>query len=172
MARTESKSVSVAPAMEQEAIQKHEMFGWTLLSSQEVLSKESHLKEKGGDLWSVTTTTNYVKLVFQRDVEMPLISEIKELEEQYWENYRIYQNYPSIIPGKFILIAGGLITVGGVVSIFEYGFFKGIGPLAIGLAIFCARHFLSYLPKKKKADAAIQRCLEIEKKIGAMGLSA
>ena len=172
MARTESKTLSVAPAREQEAIQKHEMFGWTLLSSQEVLSKESHLKEEGGDLWSVTTTTNYVKLVFQRDLDMPQITEVKKLEEQYWKDYRIYQNYPSIIPGKVILIAGGLITAGGIVVMTQSGFLDGIGPLAIGLAIFCARHFLSYVPKKKKADAAIQSCLEIEKKIGAMGLNA
>ncbi len=141
MARMESKSVSVAPAMEQEAIEKHELFGWTLLNSQEVLSKESHLKEEGGDLWNVTTTTNYVKLVFQRNLEMPQIAEIKKLEEKYWNNYEIYKNHPSILPGKFVLIAGGLMIGGGIAG-FSSGVGSGIACIALGLAIFAARQLL------------------------------
>ncbi len=165
MARTESKSITVAPTEEQEAITKHELFGWTLQSSQEVLSQESHLKDEGGDLWSVTTTTNYVKLVFSRDMEIPRLAEIRKLEEEYWRNLRVYKQYPSFIPGKAILIICGVPLAAGIISLSDGEVLTGLAFLAFSIGVFCARHFLFYTPKKKKAEEALQVCLKIEKNV-------
>ncbi len=87
MARTESKTMQVHPMEEQAAIETMQRFGWSLLSSQEVHVKDSHLENKlglfGESLVSVTETTHYVKLVFSRDLDMPNIDKLRELERQY-----------------------------------------------------------------------------------------
>jgi hypothetical protein len=85
----ESKSITVAPSEEQQVIRKHEQFGWILKSSQEIYNKDSHLESRFSGLYNVTTTKNYVKLVFQRDTEMPQRDRIQSLENQYWQ---LYQN--------------------------------------------------------------------------------
>lgn len=82
MARMESKSVRVAPAAEQITIDRYQKFGWVLLGSQEVFNRDSHLEEGApGTINSVTETTHFVKLVFQRDMDMPYYNKIKELDE-------------------------------------------------------------------------------------------
>lgn len=84
MARMESKSVRVAPAAEQSTIDRYQKFGWVLLGSQEVFNRDSHLEEGApGTINSVTETTHFVKLVFQRDMDMPYYNKIKELDEQF-----------------------------------------------------------------------------------------
>jgi len=42
MASMESKSVKIHPDLEQEIIAKHELFGWRLVSSQEIMSQTSY----------------------------------------------------------------------------------------------------------------------------------
>lgn len=84
MARMESKSVRVPPAAEQSTIDRYQKFGWVLLGSQEVFNRDSHLEEGApGTIKSVTETTHFVKLVFQRDMDMPYYGKIKELDEQF-----------------------------------------------------------------------------------------
>ena len=84
MARMESKSVRVSPAAEQITIDRYQKFGWVLLGSQEVFNRDSHLEEGApGTINSVTETTHFVKLVFQRDMDMPYYDKIKELDEQF-----------------------------------------------------------------------------------------
>ena len=104
MGKMESKSVTAAPSEEQTIIEKHELFGWELKSSQEVLSRDSHLENRGDDLYNVTTTQNYVKLVFQRDADSPLAAKARTVEDEYWRLYprtqpavgviSWFQNYP------------------------------------------------------------------------------
>ncbi len=48
MSIIESKSIKVAPALEQEIIDKHEMFGWTLTNSQEIHSQVGQHDSIGG----------------------------------------------------------------------------------------------------------------------------
>ncbi len=88
MARTESKPMQVHPMEEQAAIETMRRFGWSLLSSQEVHLKDSHLENKlglfGENLVSVTETTHYVKLAFSRDLDLANLDKLRELERQYY----------------------------------------------------------------------------------------
>lgn len=79
MARIESKSITCKPAQENSTIEKYQRFGWTLESSQEIYNKDSHVEGN----FSVTETTNYVKLVFKRDKDMPYYNQIVALENKY-----------------------------------------------------------------------------------------
>ena len=83
MARLEKKSITCKPYEENDTIHKFEKFGWTLESSQEVYNKDSHVEGRFGKNYSVTETTNYVKLVFSRDKDMPYYEEITKLETEY-----------------------------------------------------------------------------------------
>ena len=84
MGKIESKSITVAPDEEQDIIAKYELFGWELKSTQEVLSRDSHLENRGDDLYNVTTTQNYVKLMFQRDADSPVAAKARPVEDEYW----------------------------------------------------------------------------------------
>lgn len=83
MARLEKKSITCRPVEENSTIQRFERFGWTLESSQEVYNKDSHIEKRFDANYSVTETTNYVKLVFSRDKDMPYYNEISALEAKY-----------------------------------------------------------------------------------------
>lgn len=97
----ESKSVQVHPASENSTIDLWQNFGWTLQNSQEVNTAESHLERRGDDLYSVTNTQNYVKLVFQRDTSMPNYARIKELEGKYAEILNSEPSRPRFDFGDF-----------------------------------------------------------------------
>ena len=71
MANDETKSVTTSHEEEQMIIEKHEQFGWSLHSSQEVLSQTAHSTDMGYYVQHTTTTTNYVKLIFKRDRDFP-----------------------------------------------------------------------------------------------------
>lgn len=166
MARMESKSISVLPNEEQEAIQKHEMFGWILKSSQEIFNQSTKQEARGDEIWNVTTTTNYIKLLFQRDMDMPSIDRIRPLEEEYWNNFKASKYPPSKLPGKVIC---GLSIVLVFVGFLNISSGEGAGPILSGIlfilaaaGILAARHFLSYVPQNKKWIAAVDRCKEIE----------
>lgn len=80
----EFKSITVNPNGEQRAIHSYACFGWNLVSSQEIYAKDSHLERRLGRLYSVTQTTNYVKLVFERDPSaLPNYAQLRELEKRY-----------------------------------------------------------------------------------------
>lgn len=83
MARLEKKSVTCKPYEENDTIHKFEKFGWTLESSQEVYNKDSHIEGRFDGNYSVTETTNYVKLLFSRDKDMPYYDKITELETKF-----------------------------------------------------------------------------------------
>ena len=87
MANDETKSVTTSHEEEQMIIEKHEQFGWSLHSSQEVLSQTAHSTDMGYYVQHTTTTTNYVKLIFKRDRDFPHAREIRPLEDEYWENF-------------------------------------------------------------------------------------
>ncbi len=76
-------SKKVSTAQEQATIDLKTKFGWKLKSSQEINNTDSHLERRGDELYSVTTKENYVKLVFERDKNMPNYRRIVELERKY-----------------------------------------------------------------------------------------
>jgi hypothetical protein len=96
MERTESVVVSVAPQYENEKIQEMGGFGWNLQGRQEIMG---HLREAEapdslaasvfqGAMDGATSTVrvtydHYVKLHFVRDLNMPNIARIQELEREY-----------------------------------------------------------------------------------------
>ena len=134
MARTESKSLTCHPAAEQDVINMHQKFHWSLLNSQDVKTATTGL-EKGGwlddNVYSVTRTEHYVKLSFSRDLDTPNLSEIKKLESAYFGLPAPY--YPALFPIHIILW--------GVLTLF-YG---------LGIVVWLAYLFMYYNPKTAEA---------------------
>ena len=119
-------------------------FHWSLLSSQEIKTVDSHLEQRGDTVYSVTSTENYVKLVFSRDLELPNLSKIKQLEDEYFsiKNPRVV--LPPLVPlGLF----GGIVLLG---LTFLYG---------IGILIYLAYYFIYYAPKKKEMEGPISSAI-------------
>ena len=136
MPRWESTSLSVAPEKEQEAIETYQSFGWELRSSQEIFNKDSHQEARGDSIYSVTETTNYVKLVFQRDKDMPYYNEVCEIENKYFDLLNrkpIYYcgNAPIVIGALFLLPGAFFLYVGAQYS----GTSSGAALLIMGLII-------------------------------------
>lgn len=80
----ESKSMKVSVGEEQKCIDTMQCFGWSCISTQEINSKESHMERRGDDVYSVTTSENYVKLMFQRDTNHPYYNELVSCEKKYY----------------------------------------------------------------------------------------
>ena len=76
-------SKKVRPNEEQATINIMSCFGWSVKSSQEINSKESHLERRGDEIYSVSTKENYVKLLFERNTEMKNYAQISQLEQKY-----------------------------------------------------------------------------------------
>jgi len=119
MARTESISIQVHPKDEQEQINVMQKFHWSLLSSQEVKTVDSHLERRGDTIYSVTNAENYVKLVFSRDLDLPNLGEIKRIEQAYFS--LPLPKFPKLFPGGLgIWIVLAFFTVGIVAWPFYY----------------------------------------------------
>lgn len=84
MARSETKTLKVHPNDEQPTIDLMQRFHWSLLSSQHVKTKDSHIERRGDDLYSVTETEHYVNLVFTRDIDIANYHQICALESEYF----------------------------------------------------------------------------------------
>ncbi len=84
----EIKTMDVDNSQEAEAIEFYLQFGWNLKSSQRVYNQDSHLERRGDSIYSVTNTTNYTKLVFERDKNGPHYEEIVALENEFYSCYR------------------------------------------------------------------------------------
>lgn len=124
----ENKSISVLPAQEQAQIDLWADFGWDLKSSQEIFNRDSHLEGRSSGTYSVTTTTNYVKLVFTRDTNMKNYNEIAAIEREFDSLHEHKIPGPNL-NGKWIL------------SFLFFG---------IGLVLFI---LLKLINMKKKKDA-------------------
>jgi len=104
MERTESKSISVVPSEEQYFIDTMQVFHWNLKSSQEVRTADSHLERRGDTVYSVTNTTNYIKLVFERPYDFPNREKLIQLEEEFFRmNYERKSSPVSLIVIAIIL---------------------------------------------------------------------
>lgn len=102
----ESKSLTVPPSLENSTIDLWQTFGWELKSTQEIFNRNT---VDLGDS-TETTTTNYIKLAFQRDTSIPNYARIKELEAEY---HAILDSEPSDLSKAFeiktILIIGVIL---------------------------------------------------------------
>ncbi|MCG2720465.1 MAG: hypothetical protein L6290_00395 [Thermodesulfovibrionales bacterium] len=134
MARTESKSMQVHPAEEQKLIELMQKFHWSLLSSQEVKTKDSHLEQNwsGDKIMSVTETEHYIKLVFSRDLDLRNLQEIKKIENKFFSLST--PEYPKLFPVSIWMWAIGALVYG------------------IGIIGWLIYFFVSYKPKKDMAD--------------------
>jgi hypothetical protein len=131
MPRTESKSIQVHPNDEQSMIEFMQKFGWNLLSTQEIKTKDSHLEQRGDSIYSVTESEHYVKLAFSRDLDMPHLKEIKEIENEY-----LNLPNPPPVPKVFPMwaLAVTVLTCGA------------------GLLVWLIYYLAFYKPKKQAAD--------------------
>mgnify|MGYP007101875896 CR=1 FL=1 len=127
MARLESKSVTCSPESENSTIDLYQEFGWVLQSSQEVFNKDSHLEDRSGTTYSVTQTTNYVKLIFSRDKDMPYYEQIAQLERDY---FSVKEVYPSKAGKVITMILGLVFTAIGALATWGNGG-EGFGPIFI-----------------------------------------
>mgnify|MGYP004568849089 CR=1 FL=1 len=145
MARLESTSLSVSPSMEQETIEIHQKFGWELKSSQEIFNKDSHNEVRGDYVYNVSETTNYVKLVFQRDKDMPYYNEICEIETKYYNtlNSKPLNSYSGVL-----MVIGIIITLLGVFFLLSRSLWP-IPIIALGIFIIIMR---IKVKKGKKAE--------------------
>ena len=102
----ETKTLKVANSAEESTISLMQQFGWSLLSSQDVNNTDSHLENRNGSIYSVTTSEKYVKLVFNRDKDMANYSQIVKLENEY---YSIINSEPRISPIDVKIALTGLV---------------------------------------------------------------
>lgn len=145
MARTESFSCQVHPSDEQSQINLMQKFHWNLLSSQEIKVKDSHLESRGDSLYSVTTSEHYVKLVFSRELDLPNLSEIKKLEDEYFSLK--YPKFPKLFPVSFWIF---------LILAFVYG---------AGIVIWGIYFFAYYQPKKKEANELNEKRIKRQSEI-------
>lgn len=135
MARTESFTIQVHPRDEQEQIGLMEKFHWSLLSTQEIKTKDSHLEARGDGIYSVTETEHYIKLAFSRAMDNPNLGVIKKLEAEFFGLK--FPTFPKLFP-----IHWGLW----IFTAFMWG---------IGILGWLAYFFLIYKPKKASADVVL-----------------
>lgn len=153
----ETKSISVHPDDEQETIDLYQTFGWELQSSQEIFNRDSHLERSGNNINSITTTTNYVKLVFARETTMPNYSKLSALENEYNNVEFPYQQ-----SAKLWFILSAIVGVLGLSTLSAW--FIGVPVLAGAIALL----IFSFKKMKKFSDeywnersAANAKCEEI-----------
>ena len=170
MAGTESKSIKIHPALEQEMISTHERFGWTLASSQEIHSQTSHSDEDSVFVYHYTTTTNYIKLVFSRERDFPNREKVVELEKQYWACFDTYMSAPKMMPGKLFWIFALILCVPSILMVVagEGTIIAVLPSILAGLAPMIIRHICYYMPKHRLADQCVSRCVEIDEEIAEL----
>lgn len=100
----ETSSKKVAPENEENVISLMSNFGWILKSSQEINTTDSHLENRNGDIYNVTTKENYVKLVFTRDTNIPNYSRLKELETKFYNMLNMEPDAPQFRTGLFVIL--------------------------------------------------------------------
>lgn len=107
----ETKSFTVHPEQEQATIDLAANFGWSLKSSQEINNTDSHLENRGGEIYNVTTKEHYVKLVLERDTNMKNYDRVRQLENTYFSIMEREPECKVVRINKIIAIIGLLLYV-------------------------------------------------------------
>lgn len=157
----EIKTLTVNPNEDAQTIQNLQCFGWTLLTSQEVYNKDSHLEAWGKNTYSVTQTTHYVKLTFERDpAKLVNYSQIRRMEEAYMAVPCPKRN-PAPEKEKFKWL---IAIFGGIICAFVLLLTLITGEIGTGLFL-CALtagmiHLMIklYYRKAEKYEIAVAKC--------------
>lgn len=160
MARTESKSIQVHPHDEQSQIDLMQKFHWNLLNSQEIKTIDNRLERRGDRIYQVSNTEHYVKLVFSRDLDVPNLDKVRQLEQEFFS--LPYPTYPRAFGcfmaiGLFVLFLVTFFLVGSLASssgaqddsAFGIGLIVGLFSV-VGVYVIYLRSI--YIPKKQEAD--------------------
>jgi hypothetical protein len=116
--RTESKTMQVHPNDEQYYIDIMEEFHWNLKSTQEIKTKDSHLENRGGELYNVTESEHYIKLAFERPYDFPNRDEIVRLENEFFSMvYDSKGGYKTAIIVTLIAAVILGLAVNGIIAI-------------------------------------------------------
>ena len=165
----ETKSITVSPQEEQNTIEIWQIFGWELLSSQEVFNKDSHVETRSDGVYNITSTTNYVKLLFSRENTIPNYSQLVALEKEFYNISLPTYREPE---GDGLLYYGALVC--GILSVVSliggaWYFALLLVPAAIALLIFRGKRRSdeqNYVFKKQKeANSKRAEILEKAKKL-------
>ena len=157
----EIKTLTVAPNEDAQTIYNLQCFGWTLLSSQEVYNKDSHLEAWGKNTYSVTQTTHYVKLIFERDTtKIVNYSQIRRLEDAYMAVPCPKQNpapKKEVVKWLMILCAGILCAFTLMLVALTGDIGKGalICSIIVGVCYFVIKF---YYKTAEKYEIAVNKC--------------
>jgi hypothetical protein len=148
----ETKTITVHPDRVQDSMDEHQIFGWDVLSNQEVKTVDSHLENKGGDLYSVTKTEHYIRLTYQRDPSsIPNYSEIAALDKEYFAVPHPGRRSNLFSKFSLIILGIGLLAIIMGFSQLEFGIAGLIGYILVGAAIIALRVFF-HIRKNKRWD--------------------
>ena len=159
MERTESLVVQVAPVSENNKIKEMEMFGWSLQNRQEIHEEgDAYIdSDYGGSYTIKTKVSHYVKLHFSRDLSLPNLGQIQQIEQEYFSlpfPASPPQTWPVIFTSFFVFV-----LISSFATIFSPG--ATFGAVGGAMAIFAIPTVLSLLWLKsrvKKRKAAKQIC--------------
>jgi|GEM_PF-1702567 len=152
MAEVETKTIKVDDGNESFFIDSYLRFGWKLISSQDVVNKETKSHKYKIDDRVVTdyytTDDSYVKLVLQRSLTLNNLDGIRKAEEEFWKGYQLKSERISFFPSKGMWIFIGVVVLFGSLypSPTKFLFYLAV----VGLLLL--RHYFMYLPKSKRAN--------------------
>lgn len=151
---TESVSLRETPEREQITIRQHQMMGWKLKSSQEINTSTTSVSEINGTVSSSVSKENYVKLVFERETDLPNYAMLQRgyaawtaLREQYLA--KLHVNPDTLLSKKqkrtCYLVASIIAVILFVITLpltlllgIGLGIFLSLGAGAMGFAIVMA----------------------------------
>ncbi len=140
----ERKYLRVSREDEANTIEEYSWFGWKVVSSQDVYSQGIDIQyDVVAQPWLVTSTVDYVKIILERDNDLPHLDELKELEITYFANMNMYIDYYGTSFG----VARGFV-VGFLILI---GFGAMAESIIAGLVMFAIAALIIFLRKKKIA---------------------
>ena len=133
--RWETHVEQTTSAKESDVIKIFEGFGWEVTNTQTVKTKDSHLENRFGSLYSVTESEEYVKITFRRNKNMRHYQEIKALDDEYRSYQEVYDMDVGIKPYRKILAV--CLVVYGII-VFLYNPKNLIETWVVGIGAFIA----------------------------------
>ncbi len=155
----EIESIRCSLANEEYYTQSYRLFGWTLLSSQEINNQDSTVRVVGDYIVTQTTRIQYVKLTFKRDTNMPNYQRLCELQEEFESipSNRYVGLAKGIVWGSIIAfiaicwIAAGIAAMaGGMPELGASAFIVGIVCIAFGVVISIPAFLIIFLRIRRK----------------------
>lgn len=112
----EIRSFKCTPQAEHQEIEFRQKCGWEFVSTQEIYNQDTHLESSifSDSITSVTKTTHYVKLTFQREREN-VKPEILDLEQRIDNSYPPSQ--PRLWSGLWILFGFCAYIIPGILML-------------------------------------------------------